>query len=517
MFRYSGIFMRLMVALLVLGWANAVQAKWLEATSQNFIVYSDGDEKGLRKLTERLERFDIVLRIMTGINEPPSGMKLKVFLLSSERGVRDIYPGDNRRVAGFYTTSLHGPVAFVPRVKRDDIFDLDGEQVLFHEYAHHFMRKYTRAAYPAWYVEGFAEYFATVAFKEKEGEIHVGKPANPRVPSLHLESWVPLEKLMTLSYHGSVKPSDTEMRQLYAQGWLFTHYLFWNKARQGQISAYILNLNKGMAEKNAFEAAFKADHATLHKELRSYFNGGKLAYQILNTTVVKPVDIIVRALTPSEDAALLPGQKMRLFVQKDERDKLYKTVTTHLAPHLQTDAGRLAQAELELRFGETSKISPLLAPMLAQNPNEPTALMLEAILAMQLAQKAAPADRAAAFAKARKAAVKANVAATETPLPLLLYFQTFAMQSEAVPEVALNGLIKAWELLPQDTGLTFTLASALANKKRFDEAKFLLMPIVNSAHGGKAAALAQRMIDKITAGESSGGITMLSDEAEEKD
>jgi Tetratricopeptide repeat/Protein of unknown function (DUF1570) len=506
--------MRLIAAVLLLFCASAVQAKWLEVTSPNFIVYSDGKEPDLRKFAERLERFNSVMRLMTGIDAEPIGLKLKVFLLSSERAVRDMYPGDAKRVAGFYTTSLHGPVTYVPRLKNDGIFSLDGEQILFHEYAHHFMRQYTRSPYPTWYVEGFAEYFSSVEFKEREQEIHVGKAVNYRLPSLYLESWVPLEKLMTLTYQRKEKITDQEMSQLYAQGWLLTHYLFNAKDRKGQIGQYVKNLNKGMPEKEAFQTAFNADHATLHKELRSYFKGGKIPYQKLTIKNAQPIALTVRALTPAEDATLLPVQKLRLFVPKAERDAFNLAFTKTVTPHLQTDAGRLAQAEWEIRFGEASKVATLLAPVLAQNPNEPTALLLQAIQATRAAKKAPHPERTAAMIAARKLAAKANRAATETPFPLLLYFQSYALAGEEIPEQAINGLTKAWELLPQDTALTFTLASALASRKRFDEAKFLLAPILNSPHGGRAAQEARRMMDKIEARNSGGGIMLAEGEEE---
>ena len=60
---------------------------------------------------------------------------------------------------------------------RDSRTDLDPKSVLFHEYAHHFMLHHFPAAYPAWYVEGFAEFFSVVAFPQ-DGSIEYGKIAD---------------------------------------------------------------------------------------------------------------------------------------------------------------------------------------------------------------------------------------------------------------------------------------------------------------------------------------------------
>jgi hypothetical protein len=46
------------------------QASWREATSDNFIVYSDGSQAALVTFTEQVEKFDQVLRIMTRLDAP---------------------------------------------------------------------------------------------------------------------------------------------------------------------------------------------------------------------------------------------------------------------------------------------------------------------------------------------------------------------------------------------------------------------------------------------------------------
>ena len=56
---------------------------------------------------------------------------------------------------------------------------LSGETVLYHEYAHHFMiAGLTARAFPRWFTEGFAEFFAGVRF-EKDGSVLLGTPAQP--------------------------------------------------------------------------------------------------------------------------------------------------------------------------------------------------------------------------------------------------------------------------------------------------------------------------------------------------
>ncbi len=71
----------------------------------------------------------------------------------------------------------------------------DSQQTLFHEYGHHFMKRYVTAAFPAWFVEGFAEYYSTVDF-DKQGKALIGKPARRRAYGLIELPKLPVEKLL---------------------------------------------------------------------------------------------------------------------------------------------------------------------------------------------------------------------------------------------------------------------------------------------------------------------------------
>jgi hypothetical protein len=60
-------------------------------------------------------------------------------------------------------TSSSTAIAVIPKLRRASKFELSGETVLYHEYAHHFMiGSLTTRAYPRWFVEGFAEFFAVI-------------------------------------------------------------------------------------------------------------------------------------------------------------------------------------------------------------------------------------------------------------------------------------------------------------------------------------------------------------------
>lgn len=61
------------------------------------------------------------------------------------------------------------------------------------------MLQYSPAAYPPWFVEGFAEIASTASFERKDA-ITYGKPASHRQYELQQGNWIPIERLIDGSY-----------------------------------------------------------------------------------------------------------------------------------------------------------------------------------------------------------------------------------------------------------------------------------------------------------------------------
>jgi hypothetical protein len=256
-----------------------------------------------------------------------------------------------------------------------------------------------------------------------------------------------------------------------------------------------------MPLKDAFQDAFKTDYETLGKELRGYFNKGKLFFTRLKGDTFKPGPVTVQALADPENATLMLEAQLRVGISKDDRDKFTARFAKAVAPIASTPAGRLAQAEWEVTLGDASKVTALLAPVLTDNPSHPRALGLQAYAAGKLAFKSEDAARIPAFKVARSWAVKANRAAPETSLPLMMYYLSFMDGEKEPPEIAVQGLEKAWDLMPQDSYLTMLTATALARANQKERARAYLRPLMNNPHGGAGAKSAQKLMAAIDAGQ----------------
>jgi hypothetical protein len=168
--------------------ATPAQAEWRRAESPNFVLYGNLSEEALRQRIRLLEDFDALLRTITSVREAPSPNRLHVYIVTGPRqlrAIRNLPP----TTAGFYSATTEGVAAFV-----DGSASEMGNEILFHEYAHHFMLQHRPNAYPSWYIEGFAEYYMTARFGAQGAEI--GNASRGRAEWLINAPWLPMARVI---------------------------------------------------------------------------------------------------------------------------------------------------------------------------------------------------------------------------------------------------------------------------------------------------------------------------------
>lgn len=179
---------RLLLALFLSVIALPARAAWRVAESAHFRVFGEMSENRLRDQVQLLEDYRNLLGMFTNANVADGGPRLDVYLVERfGQAVPFGKAGD--RTAGVYIAGANGIAAFA------EVGDA-GQHTLLHEYAHHHMFAGTGLSYPAWYVEGFAEYFSTATFRPKEVEF--GLASAGRAYALQLQPWLPWEQLITV-------------------------------------------------------------------------------------------------------------------------------------------------------------------------------------------------------------------------------------------------------------------------------------------------------------------------------
>ncbi len=458
-------------------------AAWSEARSKHFIVYSDGSPKQLKEFAEKLEKFDFLLRTMTNVEDEKTNPVL-VFALAHDRDVQALIGRNN--IAGYYTTSSRHAYAVVSREKESWDYDLGADDVLFHEYAHHFMLHYFPAAYPAWYVEGFAEFYSEVKF-QKDGAIQFGNVPMARIPGLLTSPIYPLDRLFA---RDTDKLTRMDGDRYYGTAWLLTHYFRYNAKRREEFNRYLMDVVGGVADvtiDNHFAGGTKA----LEKDLRNYLAARKMMATTLTPSEMPKFEVSVYGLDEAHNALIMSELRMMERVEKDKAEPLAASIRAAAVKYPQSAYAQalLAEAELMVERNDAALAAADKAIVL-----DPELSRAYAAKAFALLARADADGKEEDWKAARTAIVKANRTDMDDPLPLILYYRYYMIRGLDVPQVAYDGLNKAFATLPQNDDYRFLMATSLANRKQYKRAAEVLGPLAFSPHpsGQREAALKLR-------------------------
>jgi tetratricopeptide (TPR) repeat protein len=472
-------------------------AEWREASSRHFLVYSEGGASSLQDFATKLEKFDKAMRLRLGLSDVDFGPanRVTVFLVDDRLAVQRLMSSRNRSVAGFYSGRAEGSIAVVPRSSDvRTINDLDPATILLHEYSHHIMMQNASVAYPAWFREGFAEFNSTARF-EKDGSIGFGAAANHRARGLIGMAPLPIELLFDPNRR---KLSQAEWEAtIYGRGWLLTHFLMFEPSRVGQLNAYIKALNNGQDSVAAAQAAF-GDLKILDRQLKEYLDRRMIPYKRYPASDLTFQPIALRVLRPGEAAIMELRMRARIGVSDEEAARVARDMRKAAAPWPNDPAVQAALAEAEFDAGNLDSAEAAADRALAADPKNVDALTYRARVAMARA-KAGPPGNAAAWKEARRRIALANRADPNDPEPLILFYQSFSAQGVAPTRNAVDGLLQAFELAPQDRGLRLNVARQLLVDGRAAEARSALVPIAYDPHGGplgQAVVAIVAMIDR---------------------
>lgn len=451
-------------------------AGWLKAESERFIVYSDGGEAKLRAFVQELESYDRFMRSRMGlqVDEAPP-RKLPIYLVGSRTGLTKVRPDLPESVAGFYMATDED--IFGIAIRDQDV------DTLKHEYAHHFMMQNFSYPYPGWFVEGFAEYYATV--EVEKSRILVGKYNENRVYWLQAASWMPMSELLSKRPLQSSRNRET----YYPLAWLLTHWFLGNADRQKTLDLYLRDVGAGGDPVEAMERATGLPPLELRRTLRRYMSG-RIPYQGMTVTY-PPAPITVTALPRSADDLLLLNQRLKIGVADDKRAATAEEVRRAAARYPDDPLALLALGHAELHFGDPAAAEAPLQRLLALEPNNIEALQYLARARLKAADDAdSPEDADRLHAEARGFLARAYRADDADYVTLLLIAEN-RNGGEGYPndnDVAV--LEQAFALAPQLAEARFNLAQVLMIKDRNAEAATLLEPLVNDPHDRSPAARA---------------------------
>ncbi len=498
-FRFAAIISLLMAS-------APANAEWWEARTDHFIVYSETSASNASEFAQKLERLDMSLRSLQNINFSPAtsdSRRLTVFRFGDTDDIGRL--AGAMGVAGFYIPNLSGSVSFTPAKSdskdtgsllgatgRSSKTELDPQQVLFHEYTHHFMFQHFTAAYPSWYVEGFAETAATIDLKP-DGSFHLGNPPQYRSDMLFGMLNVSVERLLA----STNKPTGEDFYGWYTVGWLLNHYLTFEPSRQGQLKQYLRAINSGTKPADAAVQAF-GDLDKLNRQIQAY-KGGRLPGVDVKIANYSPPQVEMRKLAPDEEAIIKVRMRSKRGVDRKLAPGVARDARAVAEKYPNSYAVQLALAEAELDLSEFEPQSLVRAEVaadraLAAKPDSTEAMLLKGRALLERGKT----DKSQ-LAAARTWFAKAYDEDPEHPAPLYYNYLTYYHAGAAIPESALIGLERAYDFALYDPEIKLVLARQLLAEKKGQLARSILMPYAISPHQSKGAKKMREVVDLIEA------------------
>ena len=466
--------------------ASPARADWMRAESERFIIYSDGDERTLRQYVQKLETFDRVLRIYMDLppdEAPPR--PLPIYLIGNHRQLTQVLPQAMDNMAGIYIAAEPDIFAVARRARRDD-------STLLHEYAHHFMFQNFSFPYPAWFVEGFAEYYA--ATNITPNRVEVGLYDQNRVDWLLYGDWMAIEDV--LEGRAINARGDRYNETYYPLAWLMTHWFMGDPQRRAVLQAYLSDVARGGDPVESMTRRTGMTPAALRNTLRSYM--GRIPYSGIAQRFPE-VPVTVTRLPASADDLLLINQRLKSAWVGAEPDELVTQVRSLAARHSGDPFAQLVLGRAEILYGDAAAGETALTAFLDQQPDHVEALQLMAVARRNGAAEH-PEGPDVAMRQMRGFLQRAYDADDANYYTLMLIAESRIGEPGYPDDNDLMAWEVAHEIAPQLGQTRFGLAQALMAHGRNAEAIRVLAPLMNDPHNPQNAATVRMLIERAASG-----------------
>jgi tetratricopeptide (TPR) repeat protein len=489
---------RLLLPLLaVLAMPSASHAKWMEASSDHFVIYADDTPSELQQFSLQLERFHgaMAFLLRTGNAVPSPSNRVTVFVVKNDRAVRKLAGDGAQFVYAFYQPRAGGSLAIVPAIDATSSSPSFSMIALLHEYAHHFQLSAARFPWPRWFVEGSAEFFASARF-ERDGAVMLGMAAQHRAGELSYAADVTATQL--LDPESYEKQERRGYDAYYGRAWLLYHYLTFGKDRQGQFDQYLKRMQEGQSSADAARSTF-GDLAKLDSDMDKYLRQRTITAARVPPTWLQPGPVHLRELSAGEAEMMPIRVRSRRGVTRQQALALLPEARAIAARHPQDASVLTALAEAEHDAGNDDQAIAAADAALALDLRQVNAYVQKGYALFRKAEAAT--DKAQAYRAARAPFLALNKIENDHPLPLVYYYLAFGKQGLRPSEMAVKALDRAVELAPFDLGLRFMLAWQAISDEQADKAIANLTPLAYNPHGGQSAEMARKLLNRVKSGE----------------
>jgi hypothetical protein len=518
-------------------------SNWRMAETPHVVVFSQDDEKALRDTAHTLEKLHFLLSALTGrVDEPDETIKLAVTMIGAAAEFEQLRLTDLRWQYGpfptpfsktiYYDPREEGPVlaatqtgsnlilqpsigrpsrrdcrsdgdtglvsvSFAPTLNADGseswggivallpvneiAFCQSADSRLYAGFAQNYLMTYFPAAYPRWFLQGFGEMFATmVADKDF---VEYGQLPTGFFQVMKQYGDYPVRNILDGRYLSGKGRIWTPY-----QAWRLVHLLYFSDTWKPRLQKYLSALAGGADLKTAADAL--GSPVELQRAVNAYRGRAVQAERMTFPIARTPAPTVLR-LTRAE-AGLIRGRLelgARIEVPAEEGRERSTAIARRAAwlARLRGNATRfpdlienqLLLAEAECRSDNPDPCLAAADRVIAQAPTDTRPLVWKGTALAALAGRAPTADRPLRLAEARGFIARANRLDPEGILPLIAYYNSFAVAGAEASDLAVGGLYKVVQSSPAAPGPRVRLGKELIARDFKDDARSTLLPVAN--------------------------------------
>jgi len=444
-------------SVVVAGQRNA--SPWFRAESQHFVVYSNTNNEAVYQLLNQLEKLDYVLRIYTqpylkGTDTPS---KLTFYYHDDERGLNAVDAGQPANTIAMYSSCEAGVqgagahLSSLPALTNDKLINdplNEGLSYLFEAYARHFLYRYTDIRAPGFFIDGFAQFFASARFSDNQ--MALGRtPDNMR----NYLNFIEQGKRYSLYYrdvldenlanaHNYAKEAGVKL-EFAARSWLLTHYMLHDEERRKHLPEFLNAVHRDTPAAQAFEQVYGVKVDDLGTTMWRY-----------RLQSIKIIQVDMPALPVAHVSYESLPQSSGLFVQAAAVLKscpspkvgaqTLREVAAEAPRYPSNDLAQLTLARAQIGWGNPADALPYLDAAVQRKGAGAETWYLRGLAHLRQAERGEGAERSGQLTLSRKSLAQALALEPASAEAAYAYYRSGLLLKDGPDENALDSAVTAW-------------------------------------------------------------------------
>ena len=466
--------------------AGAAGSHWIRISSDHFSVLTDASARQGDAVILRFEQMRAVFGQLLLKNKVVLSEPLDIIAFKTTEEYAAVAPGHGGAPASSGT--------FVPGDDRNyillDLSDETSWQTMTVDLARVLLR-YNYPPTPAWFDQGFLEYFSSLQLGDKLGNI--GGDPGPFSRLLDTQSWIPVEEFLSPKPLASTVQASAMFR---AESWIVMHYLISNHKLPETGAYFGLVENQGLPVGQAVQQAYGISLQQFEQAIKTYAHSvlpraaaspTALAHQFLPLT---PVDVGTssQSIAESEADALVDEAAVRA---PEHQAQAVKNLTA-LGNDVKTDnaVAHRALAWVLLQKADFQGAADELSKASDRNPNDPWVHYYAALLQHREGEASGEFPGLANIMQDLRAVIDWDPEFAQAYDMLAVSRLQGGGTNSALPVMR-----TAIELSPRDQTYLLHLAQIYLAGKKWDDAAALLTRLTSSPDAQVASAAKQDLED----------------------